>query len=99
MQEEIALPRRTFIALAGPVTAGALLTSTMPLLIAQAKSSRKATKKSQRNEDLVREHGILKGMLLACHEIIRPIPANQDFSPQTVIDDDAMGEAAQDHRA
>jgi hemerythrin-like domain-containing protein len=38
------------------------------------------------NEDLMREHGILKRVLLAYEEIIRRIRANQDFPPQAVID-------------
>jgi hemerythrin-like domain-containing protein len=38
------------------------------------------------NEDLMREHGILKRVLLAYDEIIRRIHARQDFSPQAVID-------------
>ncbi|HWC17342.1 MAG TPA: hemerythrin domain-containing protein [Terriglobales bacterium] len=38
------------------------------------------------NEDLMREHGILKRVLLAYDEIIRRIRANQDFPPQTVTD-------------
>jgi hemerythrin-like domain-containing protein len=38
------------------------------------------------NEDLMREHGILKRVLLAYDEIIRRIRGNQDFSPQAVTD-------------
>jgi hemerythrin-like domain-containing protein len=38
------------------------------------------------NEDLMREHGILKRVLLAYEEIIRRIRANQDFPIQAVID-------------
>ena len=38
------------------------------------------------NEDLMREHGILKRVLLAYGEIIRRIRAKQDFPPQTVTD-------------
>ena len=38
------------------------------------------------NEDLMREHGILKRVLLSYDEIIRRIHARQDFSPQSVID-------------
>jgi len=38
------------------------------------------------NEDLMREHGILKRVLLAYDEIIRRIRANKDFPPQTVTD-------------
>jgi len=38
------------------------------------------------NEDLMREHGILKRVLLAYDEIIRRIRAKQDFPPQSVTD-------------
>lgn len=38
------------------------------------------------NEDLMREHGILKRVLLAYDAIIHRIQMGQDFSPQTVID-------------
>jgi hypothetical protein len=38
------------------------------------------------NEDLMREHGILKRVLIAYDEIIRRIRAGQDFPPQTVTD-------------
>ncbi len=38
------------------------------------------------NEDLMREHGILKRVLLAYEEIIRRVNSNQDFSPQIVTD-------------
>jgi hemerythrin-like domain-containing protein len=38
------------------------------------------------NEDLMREHGILKRVLLAYDEIIRRIHSNQDFPPQAVIE-------------
>src|SRR3974390_2777795 len=36
------------------------------------------------NEDLMREHGILKRVLLAYDEIIRRIRANQEFPPEAV---------------
>jgi len=38
------------------------------------------------NEDLMREHGILKRVLLAYDEILRRVHARQDFPPQAVID-------------
>jgi len=38
------------------------------------------------NEDLMREHGILKRVLIAYDEIIRRIRAGQDFPPQAVTD-------------
>src|SRR5690349_20373117 len=36
------------------------------------------------NEDLMREHGILKRVMLAYEEIIRRIDGNQDFPPDAV---------------
>jgi hypothetical protein len=36
------------------------------------------------NEDLMREHGVLKRVLLVYDEIIRRIRAKQDFPPQPV---------------
>ncbi|HKD59649.1 MAG TPA: hemerythrin domain-containing protein, partial [Terracidiphilus sp.] len=38
------------------------------------------------NEDLMREHGILKRVLIAYDEIIRRIRAKEDFPPQTVTE-------------
>jgi hemerythrin-like domain-containing protein len=38
------------------------------------------------NEDLMREHGLLKRVLLSYDEIARRIDAGQDFPPQAVID-------------
>ena len=38
------------------------------------------------NEDLMREHGILKRVLLAYDEITRRIRVNKDFPPQAVTD-------------
>lgn len=38
------------------------------------------------NEDLMREHGLLKRVLLTYDEIVRRIEAGQDFPPQAVMD-------------
>lgn len=38
------------------------------------------------NEDLMREHGLLKRVLLAYDEVIRRIRSGQDFSAQAVVD-------------
>ena len=38
------------------------------------------------NEDLMREHGILKRVLIAYDEVIRRIRTNQEFTAQAVID-------------
>src|SRR4051812_29720990 len=53
-------------------------------LLAQQKS--KEEEEVSTNEDLMREHGILKRVLLAYDEIIRRIRANRDFPLQAVTD-------------
>src|SRR5919201_3681149 len=53
-------------------------------LFAQKKQDKEEEEVST-NEDLMREHGVLKRVLLAYDEIIRRIHAKEDFSPQAVI--------------
>ena len=53
--------------------------------MAQAKSEHEEENVST-NEDLMREHGILKRVLIAYDEIIRRIRAKEDFPPQTVTE-------------
>ncbi len=53
---------------------------------AQLLAQEKEEEEVSTNEDLMREHGLLKRVLLAYDEIIRRIRANQDFSPQAVAD-------------
>jgi hemerythrin-like domain-containing protein len=65
---------------------GVLALAAMPeSLIAQHKQKSEDEGVST-NEDLMREHGILKRVLLAYDEIIRRIRAKQDFPPQAVTD-------------
>jgi hemerythrin-like domain-containing protein len=76
--------RRRFvraIPLAGAVAFG----GTSRLLLAEQKHT-KADEEVSTNEDLMREHGILKRVLLAYEEIVRRIRANQDFPAQAVTD-------------
>lgn len=49
------------------------------------KREEEGEEKISANEDLMREHGILKRVLLAYDEIVRRIEAGQDFPPQAVI--------------
>jgi hemerythrin-like domain-containing protein len=76
--------RRTFVRgfpIAGLAAIGARPTS----LLAQHKEKEEEEGVST-NEDLMREHGILKRVLLVYDEVIRRNHANQDFPPQVVID-------------
>jgi hemerythrin-like domain-containing protein len=60
-----------------------------PALLAgqqKGKEQGKGEEEVSTNEDLMREHGVLKRVLLVYEEIIRRIRAKSDFPPQTVID-------------
>lgn len=61
--------------------------ASLPMLAEQKKQAGDNEKEEvSTNEDLMREHGILKRVLLAYDEVIRRIRADQDFPPQSVID-------------
>jgi hemerythrin-like domain-containing protein len=64
---------------------GAAVLGGSSILLAQTKEKERKEDVST-NEDLMREHGILKRVLLAYDEVIRRIRAKQDFPPQAVID-------------
>jgi len=74
--------RRNFLAGAVPA-AGLVLLPGTPALGADEKEGEEDV---STNEDLMREHGILKRVLLAYDEVIRRIHANQDFPPDAVTD-------------
>jgi hemerythrin-like domain-containing protein len=81
------LPRRSFLHATGNLAAAAAVFPATLL-------SQKITAQEQHehyyevltNEGLMREHGILKRVLLIYDEVIRRIDARQDFPLQTVID-------------
>lgn len=75
--------RRKFVRTFSAV--GLAFAATPESLFAQHKQKAEEEEVST-NEDLMREHGILKRVLLAYDEIIRRVRANQDFSPQAVTD-------------
>jgi hemerythrin-like domain-containing protein len=76
--------RRSFLNATGKLAAAtALLPAT---LLAQKTTEAKQDDKISTNERLMREHGILKRVLLMYDEVIRRIAAKQDFPLQTVID-------------
>lgn len=69
------------------VVAGGVAAAAMPLtLLAKEQEKEEEEEKVSTNEDLMREHGILKRVLLVYGEVIRRIRANQDFPPQAVTD-------------
>jgi len=73
--------RRQFLGAA--VTAGTLF---VPSTLALAADEKEGEEDVSTNEDLMREHGILKRVLIAYDEIIRRIRANQEFPPDAVTD-------------
>lgn len=73
--------RRKFLGSA--FATGGLLLSGTSVLPAEDKEGEEDV---STNEDLMREHGILKRVLIAYDEIIRRIHAGQDFPPQAVTD-------------
>jgi hemerythrin-like domain-containing protein len=82
-------PTRTFATryrrefLGSAAAAGPLL---LPPSGAYAAEDKEEEEDVSTNEDLMREHGILKRVLLAYDEVIRRIRAGQDFPPQAVTD-------------
>jgi len=76
--------RREFLGSA--VAAGALLLPSAGAFAADEEKEEEEEEDVSTNEDLMREHGILKRVLLAYDEVIRRIRAGQDFPPQAVSD-------------
>lgn len=84
MEDYVCTTRRRFARVI-PTIAAAALAVTPGALIEQAKGKTEEEEIST-NEDLMREHGILKRVLLAYDEIIRRIRSNKEFPPQAVND-------------
>ena len=76
-------PRRSFLHTTSMLAAAAIFPAT---LFAQKSAVKEQEDEVSTNEDLMREHGILKRVLLIYDEVIRRIDAKQDFPPQTVVD-------------
>jgi hemerythrin-like domain-containing protein len=79
--------RRLFMRTAG-VTAGVVITaaSLMPIPISAAEKKEQGEEDVSTNEDLMREHGILKRVLLVYDEIVHRISLGQEFPPDAVTD-------------
>ena len=81
-------PTRRALLRAFPIL-GVAAVAGMPALALGQKKNKKEEKEEEgvsANEDLMREHGILKRVLLIYEEIIRRARAEKDFSPRAVTD-------------
>jgi hemerythrin-like domain-containing protein len=92
-QESDRIDRRFFVATLGIAGAGWCL----PLSASQVRLNKDNKEGGQENEedvtpteDLMREHGLLKRVLLVYDEAIRRIDAKQDLPPETVKDGAAI---------
>jgi hemerythrin-like domain-containing protein len=76
--------RRSFLRTSGMLAAATVF----PVALLAEKGNAKEQQEDDvsTNEDLMREHGILKRVLLIYEEVIRRIGTKQDFPPQTVSD-------------
>jgi hemerythrin-like domain-containing protein len=74
------LPRRNFLYRL-PLAGSAVFAAASPLFATPQKNGEEEEGVST-NEDLMREHGVLKRVLLVYREIIRRIDAKTDFPPQ-----------------
>jgi hemerythrin-like domain-containing protein len=77
--------RRGFLRAALPV-GGVVLLSASRTFAHQEKKMEEAEENVSTNEDLMREHGVLKRVLLIYDELIRRIRSNQDFPTRAVAD-------------
>lgn len=82
--------RRNFLAATPWLGAAVVGAAAAPALLAQPKQGKEQEGKGEEevstNEDLMREHGVLKRVLLVYDEVTRRIRAGRDFPPQAVTD-------------
>ena len=78
--------RRVFLHTFGLAAAGATLAAGLSASGRRRQEEQREEEGVSTNEDLMREHGVLKRLLLLYEEIIRRIQAKQDFPPQAVAD-------------
>jgi hemerythrin-like domain-containing protein len=78
-------PRRTFLWMSGIAGGGLLLSANALAQRAQAPAARTEEEEDvSPPEDLMREHGVLKRVLLVYEEAVRRIDAKQDLPPDAV---------------
>lgn len=90
MKSQETSTRRSFLGTVPWLGAAAVGAVAAPVLLgAQKKGNQPEGKEEEEvstNEDLMREHGVLKRVLLIYDEVSRRIRAKSDFPPQTVSD-------------
>lgn len=80
--------RRGWMGSAALLVGGAAVVSTPIVLFGQAKSNKKEKEEEEEvslSEDLMREHGVLKRVLLIYREVINRIDSKRDFPPDIVM--------------
>lgn len=78
--------RRGWMGSAALLVGGAAVVSTPIALFGQAKSNKKEEEEEvSLSEDLMREHGVLKRVLLIYREVINRIDSKRDFPPDIVM--------------
>src|SRR6266487_5072871 len=78
--------RRDFFNRTTAAGAGVLAAGFAPVPEKKVKSQKEEEEEVSPAEDLMREHGVLKRVLLVYGEAIRRIEANEDLPPETVMD-------------
>jgi hemerythrin-like domain-containing protein len=79
-------PRREWLRSAGLVISGVAAASMAPPLLAQGKKQHSdADEDVSPSEDLMREHGVLKRILLIYREVMNRIDSKRDFPPDVVM--------------
>jgi hemerythrin-like domain-containing protein len=84
-QEDEPFNRRAFLK-SGIIFTGAVLASSELLRGAEQTKSEEREAEVGPPEDLMREHGVLKRVLLIYGEVLRRIDSNQDFPPEALAD-------------
>ena len=88
MPDDDPTSRRGFVRVVGVTATGLLVggCATTPKADGKDKDQGKGEEDVSPAEDLMREHGVLKRILLVYGEAIRRIDANQDLPPEPVLD-------------
>src|SRR6266498_5600690 len=84
-QAELPSNRRAFLR-SGIIFTGAMLVSSELLRGVEEKKNEEKEAEVGPPEDLMREHGVLKRVLLIYGEVLRRIDAKQDFPPEALAD-------------
>jgi hemerythrin-like domain-containing protein len=85
-RESELINRRAFVTTVGAASAGFWLPEMQRGAKKEGKKQEEGEEDVTPSEDLMREHGVLKRVLLVYHEAIRRIDAKQDLNPDAIKD-------------